>query len=40
MSSHKRNSEEKEKVSNFEIWSDHCLVVAFFIFLVLLGFIV
>lgn len=39
MSTQKRNSEEKDKVTNFEVWSDHCLVVAFFIFLVLLSLI-
>ncbi|WP_281169122.1 hypothetical protein [Salinimicrobium terrae] len=40
----KSNSDEKEKISGFEawfdVWSDHCMVAAFFIFLVLLGFIV
>ena len=39
MSNHKRNSEEKDKVSDFEVWSDHFMVAALFIFLVLLGFI-
>ncbi|MHA6279694.1 hypothetical protein ACXYMT_05890 [Salinimicrobium sp. CAU 1759] len=39
MSTQKRNSGEKEKVTDFEVWSDHLLVAALFIFLVLLGFI-
>lgn len=39
MNAQKRNSREKNKISNFETWSDHCLVAVFFIFLVLLGFI-
>ncbi len=40
MSTNNRNSEKKEEISNMEAWSDNLLVVAFFIFLVLLGFIV
>ena len=39
MSTQKRDSEDKDKVTDFEVWSDHFLVVALFIFLVLLGFI-
>lgn len=40
MSTEKKVSDEKEKVSLIEAWSDNLLVVAFFIFLVALGFIV
>jgi hypothetical protein len=39
MSAPRRKSEEKEKATTFEVWSDHCAVAAFFIFLVLLIFI-
>lgn len=39
MSTQKKNSEEKDKVTNFEVWSDHFMVAIFFIFLVMLGFI-
>ena len=40
MSSQNKDSKDKEKVSLIEAWSDNLLVAAFFIFLVLLGFIV
>lgn len=40
MSTEKKSDNEKEKVSIIEAWSDNILVAAFFIFLVLLGFIV
>ena len=39
MSTENKNNREKEKTTDFEVWSDHLLVAAFFIFLVLLGFI-
>ncbi|WP_262887214.1 hypothetical protein [Salinimicrobium oceani] len=37
MSTEKRNSSKKEKATDFEIWSDHFMVVAFFIFMVSLS---
>lgn len=40
MSTEKKDSKDKEKISTLEAWSDNLLVAAFFIFLVLLGFIV
>lgn len=40
MTTKKKPDHEKEKVSIIEAWSDNLLVAAFFIFLVLLGFIV
>ena len=40
MSTENKNVKDKEKVSILEAWSDNLLVAAFFIFLVLLGFIV
>lgn len=39
MSTEKRNTPEKEKFSDFEVWSDHLMVAAFFIFLVMLSII-
>ncbi len=39
MSAQRRKSEDKEKATTFEVWSDHCAVAVFFIFLVLLIFI-
>lgn len=43
MSTQERNTRDKEKVSDFEVWfdvwSDHLMVVALFVFLVMLGII-
>ncbi|MFD2516502.1 hypothetical protein [Salinimicrobium flavum] len=39
MSTEEKDSKNKEKVSILEAWSDNLLAAAFFIFLVLLGFI-
>jgi hypothetical protein len=39
MSAPRRKPDDKDKATTFEVWSDHCLVAAFFIFLVLLIFI-
>ncbi|WP_262504846.1 hypothetical protein [Salinimicrobium xinjiangense] len=40
MSTGKRDNSEKDKTTDFEVWSDHFVVAVFFIFLVLLGLIV
>lgn len=39
MSTEKRNTQEDEKFSVLEAWSDHLLVAVFFVFLVLLSVI-